>query len=141
MSTHRPIARLIVLLPCLWSMACAGPDGLDVSGTWSGTWQYVTSGLTVTDGITATLSQSDDRATGTWQSESGASGQISFNTMGTTSGMLTINQALLGGGSCNATASFQGTITDTHIEITLGDIPPANVCQWGTNARWVLDKQ
>ena len=130
-----------VMLPAILHAGCTGPDGLNVDGTWSGTWHFVASGLNVTDQVTATLSQNGTRASGLWTAESGASGQLDFNAMGTTSGTLTINQATLTTQSCNATTTFQGTVTDTHIDITMADIPPAGICQWGTGSRFVLDKQ
>lgn len=140
--TGRPRYRawLVLVASLAWAGCGNGPDSLSVQGSWSGTWQYTASGLTVTDQVTATLNQRDGQATGTWQAESGASGQLSFNTMGTTSGTLTINQATLGGASCNATTTFQGSITPTRIELTVADIPPSGVCQWGTNSRFELDK-
>ena len=95
----------------------------------------------MTDQVTANLNQSGTAASGTWTAGSGASGQLNFNAMGTTSGTLSINQATLTTQPCNATTQFQGTVTDTHIDITIADIPPAGICQWGTSSRFVLDKQ
>jgi hypothetical protein len=131
----------ILIISVILHAGCNGPDSLKVDGNWSGTWRFVASGLTVTDQVTATLTQDGTQASGFWTAASGASGQLNFNAMGATSGTLTINQATLTPQSCNATTTFQGTVTDTHLDITMVDIPPAGICQWGTNSRFVLDKQ
>ena len=40
------------------------PSRTDVGGSWTGTWQFVTGGLTVTDAVTAMLTQNGTNATG-----------------------------------------------------------------------------
>jgi hypothetical protein len=113
---------------------------VNVAGDWSGTWTYEAAGLMVTDAVTMTLNQTDLTVTGTWTAESGASGRIDFEATTAVSGSLTINQSLLGSGSCNGATMIAGTASATRIDVTFVDIPPQGVCQWGTDNRIVVTR-
>lgn len=152
-SFRRPPALLrsvAVLLLAVAATACndtptaptmtTPPGTVNVAGDWSGTWTYSTAGVMVTDDVTARLNQSGAGVTGTWTAASGATGQISFTAMATLSGNLTLNQALLGGGSCNGGTTISGSAAADRLDITLADIAPQGVCRWGTGGRFVLTR-
>lgn len=113
---------------------------VSVAGDWSGTWTYEAAGLMVTDAVTVSLNQTGLTVSGTWRAESGASGRIDFEATTALSGSLTINQPLLGSGTCNGTTTIAGTASATRIDVTFADIPPQGVCQWGSANRIVLTR-
>jgi hypothetical protein len=113
---------------------------IDVAGDWSGTWTYGSAGVTVTDEVTVRLNQSGATVSGTWTAQSGATGQINFAATASFVGSLTINQAVLGRSSCNASTSISGSGSTSQLDITLADITPQGVCQWGTGNRIVLTR-
>ena len=117
----------------------SGP-GVSVAGNWTGTWQFVTAGATVTDDVTASLSESGSTVSGTWSSRSGAAGAIPFTAGSSIAGTLTISQTLLSGLNCSATSSLSGTASATAIMFTTANIPPSGLCQWGESAKFVLNK-
>ena len=113
---------------------------VDVAGDWSGTWTFNAAGLSISDPVTVSLSQSGAAVTGSWSAQSGASGQIRFNATRQVTGTLTINQLLLGSVSCNGATTIQGTAAAARIDVTIAAIPPQGVCQWGTGNRFVLTR-
>jgi len=113
---------------------------VNVAGEWSGAWTFNAAGLSVTDDLAVSLSQSGGIVTGTWSATSGASGQIRFDATRPVSGTLTISQLLLGSTSCNGSTTIAGTASTDRIDITLADIPSQGVCQWGTGSRFVLTR-
>src|SRR5262249_6882262 len=71
--------RVLVALAVVSAAACGGstpasPDALDLTGTWTGTWTYVTSGVTISDGLHVTITAGSTNANGAWTADSGASG-------------------------------------------------------------------
>lgn len=144
------MATLVAMALLVLAVACGDtptspntntPAGtIDVAGDWTGTWTYTSAGVTVTDDVTVRLNQSGATASGTWTAESGATGQISFAATASFTGSLTINQSLLGGSSCNASTGINGSASTSQIDVTLADITPQGVCQWGTGNRFVLTR-
>ena len=140
--------RLVVVVALALVTSCGGGSmspaptpTLNLAGTWTGSWQFVTSGATVTDAVTATLTQTGSTATGTWTSESGATGQITnLTAQSSISGSLTISQTTLTGAACNATTSVRGTASASAIDLTVPHIPPSGVCQWGSSMQFSLHK-
>jgi hypothetical protein len=117
------------------------PSGsLSLSGNWTGTWQYVASGVTVTDDVTATLTQSGSSATGGWSSASGATGQLSLTVASDLSGTITITQTPLASNACTASTSLSGSATSSTMDFTLAPISGTGLCQWAASQRFVLEK-
>jgi len=140
-------ARSLVAAACLLAAAACGSSSpsnpspaLSLSGSWSGTWQYVTAGATVTDTVTTTLGQTGSTASGPWTASSGASGQLSVTAASPLTGSITINLTLIA--SCSSgTVTITGTATATAIDFTLAPIPANGVCSWPANNHFVLTKQ
>ena len=137
-----------MLVACLALASCGGKTpstpsaSLNLGGNWSGTWQYVTSGVTIVDSVTVTLAQTGADVTGTWTAESGASGQLQhLLPQPSTSGSLTITQTTVTGTACTATTAVAGTASATTIELTVSPIAPTGVCQWAASQRFSLRKQ
>jgi hypothetical protein len=140
--------RVILVVGFLALVSCGGksPPGpttsLNLGGNWSGTWQYVTSGVTIVDSVTATLAQTGADASGTWTAESGASGQLQrLVPQPSTSGSVTITQTTVTGTACTATAAVAGTASATTIELTVSPIAPSGVCQWAASQRFSLRRE
>lgn len=133
------------VLGCLVALAtaCGGsstppaPSSITITGDWSGTWQFVTSGVTVTDNIRATFTQAGT-ATGTWSADSGATGQFTFAVAANVSGTLTIAQVLVSGTTCTATANLTGTVSANAITLSAPTIPPSPLCAWAMNNQFSL---
>ena len=129
-------------LACGGSTPPAPSTNLNLAGTWTGSWRFVTSGVTITDAVTATLTQSGSDVNGTWTAQSGASGQITHLTPSTsTSGGLTISQTALTGTLCNATTTVAGTASASALELSVAPIGSSGVCQWATSQQFSLRKQ
>ena len=144
MSARLPLVALLLAVA-----ACGGKGSpsspaptLNLTGTWGGTWTFVTSGVTVSDTVAATLTQSGPGVNGTWTSQSGATGQFTNLTpAASTSGTVSISLTTITGAVCNATVSATGTASASTIELTLGAIPPSGVCVWATGQRFSLTRQ
>jgi len=134
---------LIVVLAACGSKSPSSPtQNLNLTGSWTGTWQFVISGTTISDTITATLTQTGTDATGTWTSQSGATGQfVHLSASASTSGSLTISQTTLSGTVCTGSESVSGTATGSTLELALAAIPPNGICQWATGQQFSLRKQ
>ena len=115
----------------------ASPSG-DLSGAWTGSWQFRTAGVTVTDAVTATFTASGANATGSWAAAGGASGQLTINAGSRILGSLTITQTHFTGQVCTGTTIVSGTATATEIDLIAADITPAGTCQWATEMRFTL---
>jgi hypothetical protein len=146
----RPAARLfglgwvslaLLLAGCGSGSPTSASSIFSVAGNWTGTWQFVSAGATVTDGVTATLTQDGLNAKGTWTADSGPSGQVSFTVAASLSGTLTISQTTLTGQSCSATTTLSGAGSATALDFTLTAIPPSGLCQWATSNQFSLKKK
>jgi hypothetical protein len=123
---------------------CGGPSapsgGLNLSGAWSGTFQYVTAGVTVTDTVTLSLTQSGTRAAGAWTAAGLTTGSVSIDSGATISGTFQIAQPNVGGTACSASSSLSGTASETDMTFTVADIAPSAPCPWATGMKFVLKK-
>ena len=136
-----PILLLMLSLAAGCGNSPTGPGGFSVAGNWSGTWQYVTGGVTVTDTVTASLTQDNTgNAGGTWTAAGGASGRITFAAVSSISGSFTISQTLLSGGVCQATSTLTGTATPSTITFTVAPITGTGLCQWASSQQFSLGK-
>ncbi|HUL74061.1 MAG TPA: hypothetical protein VLT86_13225 [Vicinamibacterales bacterium] len=113
---------------------------LTLAGAWSGTWDFVTAGATVTDTVVVTLSESNGIASGHWTAVSGANGQLSLPVAQTATGTITITTALIVPCS-TASISVSATESATTLDFTLAPIPSSGNCQWPTSNHFVLHKQ
>ena len=137
--------RLVLGCFVALAAACGGsstaptppPTSITITGDWSGTWQFVTSGVTVTDNIRATFTQAGT-ATGTWSADSGANGQFTFAVAANVTGTLTIAQLKVSGQTCTATAALTGTVSTNAITLSVPTIPSSPQCDWATNSQFSL---
>ena len=134
-------AALVLTAAACGSSSPSNPSpAFSLSGNWTGTWQYVTAGATVTDTVTAMLGQSGSTASGPWTASSGASGQLSLSVASSATGTISINLTLIS--SCSSgTIALTGTETATTIDFTLAPIPANGGCLWPTGNHFVLTKQ
>ena len=135
-------AALMLFTACGGGSTSPSPTpALNLAGTWTGSWQFVTSGATIVETVTATLTQTGSTVSGTWTSESGATGQISnLAAQASVSGSLTISQPTLTGPTCTTTTSVSGTASASAIDLTVPQIPATGVCQWGSSMQFSLHK-
>jgi hypothetical protein len=135
------LAALLAQAACGGSSPSAPSPALNLAGTWTGSWQFVTSDVTVTDNVTATLTQSGEDVSGTWRAESGATGQFThLAPRAATAGSVTISQPTIAGGACTATASVSGTASGSSLELTVPQIAPSGACQWASGMQFSLRK-
>lgn len=133
----RILAVVVITSAC--ALASAGcdsdmsPTRIDVAGSWTGTWQFVTGGATVTDAVTATLTQNGTNATGTWMAASGPTGELSFEVRDSINGTLTMTQTAITGQPCTATTTLSGAVTQTTLEFTTTTPIASGICQWAAN--------
>ncbi|HYN06437.1 MAG TPA: hypothetical protein VES67_03510 [Vicinamibacterales bacterium] len=136
MTTRRAVGAVLVCGCALALGSCdsgMSPSDIDVDGSWTGTWRFVTAGVTVTDTVTARLTQDGSNASGTWMSESGPSGDLTFTVGASISGTLTITQTTLIGQTCSATTNLSGSAASGTIEFTTTEITPGGICQWAAS--------
>ena len=142
--TVRLLAALMAAAAlALLAGGCGSPNSpgtLALSGSWSGTWQFSTSGTVVTDTVTSTVSQSSTTATGNWTSTSGATGTFSFAVAANYSGTFTIKQTTISGFQCSASTTMSGTATSNAIDFTVGTLTPNGQCQWATGNQFALKR-
>jgi hypothetical protein len=131
---------LAIAVSASCSSSPTGPGGLNVSGAWVGSWQFVTSGVTVTDNVTVSFVQTAGTATGTWTADSGATGSMQFQVAGSVTGTVTISQATLSGLTCIGTGQLSGTVSSTAISITTSGFSTNGSCQWATNDQFSLHR-
>jgi len=134
------VAALVLFVAGCGSSPSNPSPALSLSGTWTGTWQYVTAGATITDTVTTTLGQNGSSASGPWTASSGASGQLNLTVASSASGTMTINITLIS--SCSSgNVALTGTETATTIDFTLAPIPASGSCTWPTGNHFVLTRQ
>jgi hypothetical protein len=138
-----PFAFAILYVCAISSAGCdsdMSPSRIDVAGSWSGTWQFQTAGATVTDAVTAELTQTGTSASGTWTAAGGAAGDLSFTVGASMSGTLTINQTTVTGQRCSATTTVSGTATSSNMTFTMTTPTSSGICQWATNNQFSLQR-
>jgi len=134
---------LAVVLIAIAGASCddspSGPS-VNLAGAWTGTLTFVTSGVTVTDNVTATLNQSGSSVTGTWTSESGTSGELTLTAAADVTGTTTISQTRITGQVCSASTSVSGPATSTRLELSLAPLTQTGVCLWAADQQIVLTR-
>ena len=143
MTARRLGAALLIVIAATAAAACDDSPTeptLALSGVWTGTLTFVTSGVTVTDTVSATLSQSGSSVTGGWTSAGGTSGQLTMTAAADISGTTTINHTTIAGQVCSASTSVAGPATQTRLELALGALTSTGVCQWAANQQLVLTR-
>jgi len=117
----------------------SAPAPATIAGDWSGTWQYVTSGVTVTDNVHVTFTQTNT-VTGIWASDVGATGQFRFAPGSTVSGTFAITQVTVGGQTCNGSANLTGTVATDAITLSVPTIPSTSQCSWAASNQFSLHR-
>ena len=116
------------------------PVAVNIGGAWTGTWTFVTAGVTVTDAVSVTFTQSGTSAGGLWTAATGPGGQITLEVGPTVSGTVSISQTLLNGVNCTASTTITGTASSSRVQFTLGALTPAGLCQWATNQQFTFTR-
>ena len=144
--THRIDVRRLVLsvmiglaAGCGGSSAATAPTPATIAGDWSGTWQFVTSGVTVTDNIHVTFTQTDT-VTGTWAADGGATGQFRFAPGANVTGTFSITQLKVSGQTCSGSGNLTGTVGTNAITLSVPSIPSTSQCDWATNNQFSLHR-
>jgi len=136
---HLVVAAMIVIAAAACDNSPTGPS-LNLAGTWSGTLTFVTAGVTVTDSVTATLSQSGSSVTGGWTSAGGTTGQLTLTAAADITGSTTISQTTVTGQVCSGSTSVSGPATSSRLELALAALTPTSACPWATNQQMVLTR-
>lgn len=138
--TRRVIAGIcLTLAAACGSSSPSSPTSISIEGNWSGTWSFVTSGVTVTDNVTVTFTQPSN-ANGTWNADNGAAGTFQFAVASTVTGTMVINQTRIGGGLCSATGNLTGTVSSTAMTLNVPSLPTTTQCNWATNNQFSLHR-
>jgi hypothetical protein len=131
----------LALLVAVAASACDGsPTSPSLEGEWTGTWEFRTAGVLVTEDVTASFNQNGAAVTGTWTAASGPSGGLTFTASDSSSGTLTITQTMFTGQVCNGTSTVSGSASRSSIELAAAPIPVSGLCQWATEIRFSLHK-
>lgn len=136
MTRARALGAVLVGLCVACAAGCESdmsPSDIQVRGSWTGTWQFVTGGVTVIDTATATLTQNGTNATGTWTAASGPAGDLSFTVGESISGTITMTQTTLTGQPCTATTTISGTASSTALDFTAAESPRTGICQFAVS--------
>lgn len=111
-----------------------------VSGTWTGTFEYVTAGVTVTDEVTLILTQPSTSASGSWSAGSAATGTASFGVASSVTGNFTISQPNVGGAPCTGSSTLSGSASSTSLVLNIANLTPTAACPWATGMKLTLKK-
>ena len=111
-----------------------------LNGNWSGTWQFRTAGVMVTENATAMLTQTGSTVSGTWMAQSGPAGELTFAVAESFTGTLTISQTLLTGQVCSGSTTVTGSASSSRLEFAAAPIAPAGLCQWATEMQFSLQR-
>ena len=132
----------LILPACGNTTTTPSPTLLNLGGTWTGTWSFVSGGATVSDTVTMTLTQNPSSATvgGQWSATGNAAGTVSFAPTAEFTGTATISQTLITGGNCTATTTVTGTASTSQIQFTLGALTPAGLCQWAASNQFTFNR-
>lgn len=136
----------LVLLSAIVAASCGGsaspssPTSLNVSGTWTGRFEYQTAGVNVTDDVTMSINQLSTTATGNWSTVGLTTGTVSFPAAGTVAGSFTITQTNIASGACNGSSTIAGTATTSDLVFTVANVAPTATCPWATGMKFTLHK-
>ena len=142
------ISRAVLLVCSLALHGCGGsnttpsPTPLNLAGTWTGTWMFVSGGATVSDTVTLTLSQNPtgDSVGGQWSATGNAAGNVSFAPTASFTGTITISQTLITGVNCSTSTTVTGTASASQIQYTLGTLTPVGLCQWAATNQFTFTR-
>jgi len=136
------VACGLVVSACGNTTTTPSPTPLNLAGTWTGTWKFVSGGTNVTDTVTMTLAQnaSSESVGGQWSAAGNAAGTLSFAPTAEFSGIFTISQTLITGGSCAASTTLTGTASANQILFTLGTLTPVGLCQWSATNQFAFSR-
>lgn len=134
------IACGLVLSACGGSPGNPSPTPLNLAGTWTGTWTFLSGGATVTDAVTMTVMQSGTSASGQWSATGGAAGTVAFSSTADFTGTASISQTLLSGVNCSASTPVTGTASASQIRFTLAALTPTGLCQWAANQQFTFNR-
>jgi hypothetical protein len=113
---------------------------LNIAGNWTGTWQFRSAGVTVTEDVTATFTQSGSNASGNWSAQSGATGQFTIAVGESITGTMTISQTLFTGQVCSGSTTLTGTAAASAVDLTIAPLTSSGLCQWATEIRFLLQR-
>ncbi len=134
--TTKLAGRALIVCACVVIAGCdsdMSPSRIDLAGEWTGSWQFVTGGVTVTDTVTASLSQNGTNVTGTWTAGGGTTGEVSFTAAESISGTLTLTQTTMTGQPCSATTTLSGSASSTALDFAAATPAPNGICQWAAS--------
>ena len=139
------IGRALLVMFALVTSSCGDSPSeptasLNLAGTWTGTWTFVSGGATVSDAVTMTVSQNGTSAGGQWTAAGGAGGTVQFSPAADFSGTASISQTLIIGGNCNASTTISGTATSNQIRFTYGTLTPTGLCQWSASNQFTFNR-
>lgn len=137
---YAALVALFALVSACGSSPASPSTSLSLSGTWTGSFQYQTGGVTVTDAVSLVLQQPSATATGSWSASGLTSGTVSFAAGATFAGTMTISQPNIGSGPCNGSSTIAGTATTTDLTFTVADLTTTASCPWATQMKFVLKK-
>ena len=119
----------------------SGPsETMNLAGTWTGTWTFVSGGATVTDAVTMTISQNGTTAGGQRSATGGAGGTVQFSPAAEFTGTASISQTLIIGGNCSVSTTISGTASSNQIRITYGTLTPTGLCQWSASNQFTFSR-
>ncbi len=133
-------AALALAAGCGGSAPTSPTTTFSVAGTWTGTLQYVTAGVTVTEDATLALTQPSTNASGSWSASSASTGTIGFAVASTVTGTFTINQPNVGSAACAASSTISGTASATDLVLNVANLAQTAACPWATSMKFTLRK-
>ena len=132
------IALVAASAGCGSSSSTTAASAVDLTGSWTGTWRFVTGAVTITDAITATTTPYVGQVTTSWQAASGATGSFLVTPGATISGVFSV-QIPGSGLNCTGTGTLSGTASPTSIAFDVPSISGSN-CQWSTGNHFDLHR-
>jgi hypothetical protein len=139
--------RLGWLVAVAFAASCGGgssstspSSNLNLTGTWSGRFEYQTAGATVSDDVTMVISQPSTTATGNWSAGGLTTGTVSFAAVATVSGAFTITQTNIASAACTGSSTISGTATATDLVFTVANVAQTAACPWATGMKFTLKK-
>jgi hypothetical protein len=130
----------VLLLAGCGSKPPTSPSTLTLSGTWTGKFEYVTGGVTVSEDATLLLNQSSTTASGSWNGTSGSSGTLSLTLNASTTGAFTISQPNLGSAACTGSSTVSGTASATDLVVNVAELVRTPTCPWASAMKFTLHK-
>jgi len=130
----------LVAASCGGSASPSSPTSINISGNWTGRFEYQTAGVNVTDDVTMVINQLSTTATGNWSTAGLTTGTVSFPASGAVAGSFTITQTNIASGACNGSSTIAGTATSSDLVFTVANVTPTATCPWATGMKFTLHK-